>query len=507
MLFYNCLGQYYWNEKYYFNNPAANGQSIVYDSFTNKFIVAGATLNQEVLSYLQSINPDGSENDMKIISQDDSILNIFDQGSMSIYDNHYYVTGVKYYESIHKQMGLLVKYNSNLDTLFTKTYDGDANYDDFVPRFSQAENDSIFIVGELSKGVNNTLIDVNGLLIIADSNGNELKRVVYGGNTYREYLYDIQKAGNNWVCMASKEKSLGQNAAHQYMYDWRGVVLLYDHAGTLINSYTTPEQDVWGQSVTATKDGGYAFCGIKLPHIVLDTLGGGTFLHKGYIEKINANMQREWTLTLSHIDTTAKTELYKIIENPDGTLVVAGTDVDQKNEKHISGWMVKISAQGQVLWQRHHKVVYTAEEEHFFNDMCKAPDGGYVLAGVALDFTPYTPQNPVGAYAWVCKTDSFGCLVPGCQLVGIAADTDLGSSLKLYPNPASDRLFLYYNNPQLHNCVFSIADMAGRVLVPKTALENTTTYEIPIREWAQGVYFLQVQDEKGNIHTEKFIKE
>jgi hypothetical protein len=126
---------------------------------------------------------------------------------------------------------------------------------------------------------------------------------------------------------------------------------------------------------------------------------------------------------------------------------------------------------------------------------------------VALDFTPYTPQNPIGAYAWVCKTDSFGCLVPGCELVGIAPKSSLAHSFKLYPNPAAERLFLYYNNPELQNCVFTITDLAGREVVPATHLENSTTYEIPVREWAKGIYFVRVQGEKGNVYTEKFLKE
>jgi hypothetical protein len=91
--------------------------------------------------------------------------------------------------------------------------------------------------------------------------------------------------------------------------------------------------------------------------------------------------------------------------------------------------------------------------------------------------------------------------------VGIAPNSSLAHSFKLYPNPAAERLFLYYNNPELQNCVFTIIDLAGREVVPATHLENSTTYEIPLSHWAQGIYFVQLQDEKGNVYTEKFLKE
>jgi Secretion system C-terminal sorting domain len=78
----------------------------------------------------------------------------------------------------------------------------------------------------------------------------------------------------------------------------------------------------------------------------------------------------------------------------------------------------------------------------------------------------------------------------------------------IYPNPTHNYLNISYKELGNNDVfTFSISDMAGQLLVPKTALESSTTYEISLQDWASGVYFVQVQDEKGNIYTEKFIKE
>ncbi|MBX7242297.1 MAG: T9SS type A sorting domain-containing protein [Bacteroidia bacterium] len=500
---YISFSQYQWNNKYDFGYPVANAQGVVYDSITNQYIVEGARGDANGLGaygYLQSISESGVEIEMKVISEADSIEYLYDQGAISYFNDKYYVCGA-YYGADGKRHGLLVRYNTDLDTVFTKVYREPQNNKKLFIRLAQATNDNIFLVGGLQTGTGNSMDALQGFFIVTDSVGTELSRTLYTVGGYYAALEDIKQAGNNWVCTGFKMRHSPDMPST--IWEYHALLLLYNSQGDLLQQYTTPE-NTNGYSCVATQDGGFALCGNKVEYLPWGIPGEYLTLNKGYIEKVNVNMQRQWNLTLSKIDTTIKTCLRKIIENPDGTLVAAGTGVDAFNHKHISGWMVKVSADGQVLWQRYHKVINTSYEEHFFNDMCKAHDGGYALAGVALD---PSGEEPVGTYAWVCKTDSFGCLVPGCQTVGIAENTPLESSLKLYPNPASDRLFLYYHNPQLQNCVFTISDISGREIVPKTALENSTTYEIPVREWVSGMYFIEVQDGKGNIHTEKFIKE
>ncbi len=513
-IYFSCVylsvfGQNYWNNKYYFDRPAANSQGIIYDVITNKYLVSGAMIdtNGYTASYMQSLSEDGLQNQISILSGSDSIVYVFDPSDLIYNNGYYYVTGAVYYNSVpnSSRKGLLVKYNANLDTLFTRTYVGTGSYSDFIPRFQQVDNDSIFIVGGMAMNINHTLIDINGLLIIADSNGNELKRISYGGAVYMEEILDIQKSGNDWVCAAKKDHYLGKDSANNDIYDYRGMVLIYNKKGDLLKSYTTPEQDRWANSVVATKDGGYAFCGTKEIGILSNNLGQKVFLHKGYLEKISANMHRVWTITLSKIDTTLNTQLLKIIENIDGTLVAAGADVDEYSNRHVSGWIVKLSANGQVLWQRHHKAIQTPFEDHIFNDMCKAPDGGYALAGVAWDLSG---QEPVGTNAWVCKTDSFGCLVPGCQTVGIAPSADIADHIKLYPNPAQSELYLYFHTEkQPTGTSFRIWDMQGQEMVANTPLLNSTTHILRVQDWAKGLYFVEVRDKEGNVYTEKFVKE
>ena len=93
-------------------------------------------------------------------------------------------------------------------------------------------------------------------------------------------------------------------------------------------------------------------------------------------------------------------------------------------------------------------------------------------------------------------------------MTGIAAGEKARAKVVVYPNPSQEELYIYYHNPkQPYAATFRIWNMQGQEIVGRNALTSGTTYILPVRDWASGVYFVQVQDEKGNVYTEKFIKE
>lgn len=71
-----------------------------------------------------------------------------------------------------------------------------------------------------------------------------------------------------------------------------------------------------------------------------------------------------------------------------------------------------------------------------------------------------------------------------------------GSDIKIYPNPASTRVYLQNCNGLLKR----LFDANGRLLV------QTRENEIDISRFDCGVYILQVADEGSLIHHEKIIK-
>ncbi|MAT54932.1 MAG: hypothetical protein CMN32_10675, partial [Saprospirales bacterium] len=109
---------------------------------------------------------------------------------------------------------------------------------------------------------------------------------------------------------------------------------------------------------------------------------------------------------------------------------------------------------------------------------------------------------------WLMKLDSFGCLVPGCQLIDATEEAQEQGTLLLYPNPARDYLNFFYrpapgqNSRQLS---FRIFDASGRELQRFEAQSGETTYIVPLWHWPPGVYFLQLLHDGVPVRTARFV--
>jgi hypothetical protein len=98
------------------------------------------------------------------------------------------------------------------------------------------------------------------------------------------------------------------------------------------------------------------------------------------------------------------------------------------------------------------------------------------------------------------KVDSFGCLVPGCQLID-NIDTEISKEyIKIFPNPVTDYLALY--NTTNHKLEISILDLNGKALSKFISFSNETLI-VDLSKYMTGSYFLQVfyngKSEQGQI--------
>lgn len=75
------------------------------------------------------------------------------------------------------------------------------------------------------------------------------------------------------------------------------------------------------------------------------------------------------------------------------------------------------------------------------------------------------------------------------------------TSIKVYPNPASDRLYVQYQYYTANS--YTLLTPTGEIVqTGKIGLENT----IPLQGLSKGIYFLKII-EQGEIFTAKFVKE
>ncbi|MAT56104.1 MAG: hypothetical protein CMN32_16665, partial [Saprospirales bacterium] len=105
--------------------------------------------------------------------------------------------------------------------------------------------------------------------------------------------------------------------------------------------------------------------------------------------------------------------------------------------------------------------------------------------------------------------DSFGCLIPGCQLddtTAVSGSPEQTARLAIFPNPASD--FLHFElRPAGITSTYTarIVDTNGKTMTEIPAVSTHTTYTLPVWHWPPGVYFLQLLHEGLPVRTERFV--
>ncbi len=227
---------------------------------------------------------------------------------------------------------------------------------------------------------------------------------------------------------------------------------------------------------------------------------------KNYVFKLDENQNIEWEVDYSHLDTglSDRTQFYKIRDVGDG-YVIGGTNWDSKLPAYNDGYLVKISYNGERIWERKFHIIVPDEFPviHEFYDLKITSDSGFIMVGQVFDFgNTLQPQE-----GWIVKVDQYGCLIPGCNLEVSANELTLFPKIILepYPNPTSDILNIYFKHASPTNGIFRILDLNGKVLLQFDANKNDTTYLIGLDNFSSGVYFLQYLENKFILKTKQII--
>lgn len=122
------------------------------------------------------------------------------------------------------------------------------------------------------------------------------------------------------------------------------------------------------------------------------------------------------------------------------------------------------------------------------------------LGLIYLTYGQFEGAEDLNLIGYIKNGISYGTTYPDWYYTDIQPQND--TFFTISPNPVQDKLHI--ESPKETAC-FWILDLTGRVIIPKT--DFSFQQEVSGSAWAKGVYFLQMQDENGNIHTEKFIKE
>lgn len=448
------------------------GKDVFVNDSNNYVIFSGGSIASTGLDYRFA----------RIINQNQEVVKIDSFSSGNNYTFYYdgyagYVQQIQnsYYAAypVHYYGGIdslefrvrLTKYNSNLDTIFNKEYKVDS-----VSRPNSAfifSNGDLGIVG-LTK-LSQDATDWNGFVLRVDTNGNIVWQHTYGfNNRYDEILNAYEDFNHNIVLGADYKY-----ASDQYYNPW---ILVLNQNGIVIkNKYYTSEPlyNLGGAQVIPLNDSTYYQFGY------LDSMGSGDFDFAYFFAKCDTNFQREWQIIFSQKYFSGPSSM-KIL--PDSSIVVVGVK-NIEGEDYTHGWIMKLSKNGIMLWERLYK--FENSTWNYFNEFQVLPDSGFIIGG-NTDGTSGTQD------LWLVRLDKHGCLVPGCQINdGVVEVSEEENNIEVFPNPTSGEFNIQNSKFKIGDAI-EVHDLLGRKITSQKISGNNSEQKISLANFASGIYLLRI---------------
>ena len=495
--------QLYFNNRYDFGGEGIYDKSYCIIDSDDGYVIAG---NSQVLSppyywwrkIIAKIDYNGNQLFVKSFNID-SVHMFFSSNNTGFLiknENIYYSVGKKRTptsQGLHDE-GMLMCYDENLDTLWSKLY-GEIS--------TPYDTDYLF---------NNIKIaDQNNLVITGGRKPDGLRSHVY--------LLKTDSLG---------EKSWDQSYVYGQHYITGYSVIQTNDLGYVIGAFSyTPGQNVTGEPIVIKTDSlgnqqwlknlGGPFMDYKA--MVCTAPDGNIIVGTNFADEMfnpNIAYSRINIIKLDNEGNEIWNKKYgeSVIHNyllnvralNDGSIIAVGSVYKPDPEPERMGWVLKTNVDGDSLWYREYKNIYGNESRNYLYDIIQTEDSGFIACGYILPVQPDTGSQD----SWVIKLDSIGCDTAGCDpTVAIEEDEKIwsigdGEQMVLYPNPASDRI-----NCRLSvvNCRISIYvyDMFGRKMEEIEILRDQKQIQINISSYPQGLYIAVLKTSKGIIARKKFV--
>jgi hypothetical protein len=494
----------YFNNRYRFDRPNGVFTSVLCDK--ERYIASGITTDTTINHYVQNvfsfISDEGIIDSIKFFGFTGNDYGTWTNSLLKTSDNGFAQIG--YISDNVGTTGLFLKYDSSGSVLFHRTFKDyiDTGIVTLLPQVLYETPDKGFLIcGDYQKPIYG---DVRLFILKVDSLGNPQWKKIHNTSTLWEamqYGANIIKTHKNTYMLGCYKTDLNLPPS----YTW---LLEVDSLGNKIREYIDPDPHTTNANgLRETSDHGYIYGG----YYRIDTFVN-THYNRGHIVKMDSNFNKKWELIIGRsYDNTGFNDLELL---PNGDIIAAGQNLEsfpnvQPDWEAIAGWVVKVSSSGNVIWERRYCAL---DSNHlptptwcYSHDVDIDNKGNILVCGESFSvFQGNYPQR-----AWLLKLDPYGCLVPGCQNVGIASPTETKQVLSLYPNPTADMLYIYFHDAaaQSGDYAFIIRDLQGKEIVPKTALSNSTTYLFATHALAQGMYVLELWKKGAFVEVQKFVKE
>ena len=368
----------------------------------------------------------------------------------------------------------LMRLNSLGDTLWTRVFGGPGQY--WIGRQVKRTADGGFLI----VGDTDASGYVDGFALKTDSSGNEQWRETYG---YSPVLLD----GFVAVDLGPEATYYCSGTSEATAFNGDHYVARIDSAGDLIWEVR------WGgpfsegaTQVTTLSDGQPLIC-------TGNSYGSGGASMRPCLAKLDSS-DGSFIWEHEYGALTFSTTLFAAKERPNGDLIACGVSYASGDQQ---GLLLRTTSEGDSIWMRtyyYQDTLITTGQGRFY-DVLPTPDGGFIAAGGAYNpaGAPYPPGYSQDT--WVVKVDSMGCIVPGCDGVGVSEIvTNLIGSVSVFPNPAHGQVQVQVDLPRtlsnMADLKLTLVNAAGQVALAQAAQVGSNTVELGAL--SAGVYYMHL---------------
>jgi hypothetical protein len=381
--------------------------------------------------------------------------------------------------------GMLWRFDNNLDTLWTKTYNDYPPHDtSFLFRnFRPLPDGGFIIVG--SHGLVDGTAPIRINLHRVDSLGNLIWRKYYGSGIDLYYLpYDVTTTSDGGFVIGGVLFPISGSASQ----DDDPILIKTDSSGNQqwLRHLGNPDCTEEYAMVDLAIDGN-----VLAGTIYSDSCWGpNDHFSKINIIKINNNNIIIWDKKYGIHKFWLRFNKIRTLENGD---IIATGSYDYFND--ITGyevsWILKTDSAGNELWYREYMLLTATFSENILYNVIPTSDYGFIACGTVWPYPPDTGTQD----SWVLKVDSIGCEGPGNCWVGqdeiwVKSFTPEKPFI-VYPNPATDRLTLEFHiNPD--GAELELYNLTGQMVLRTRVPRERDLFEWDIGRVGRGMYILKV---------------
>lgn len=464
-----------------------------------RIILVVTAVNDSLGQFLNVVEVDSLGNALNItkISHSCRILyTLPDNSVIHDCDGNFVVVSNAVYLQENPSDGYLVKLNSNLDTLWTKTYDlppqlAGCPSDTFVKNnfnaIKQCANGDYIIVGSYRLNCQSSSFSDRTYLLRVDKNGG-----VKWWKTYPNVsgAYDIELSDDDGFFVAAVFYS---NSLSLVKLDSLGNILWQIPFNTQTHPSGPFEIESLDDSMMIVASG-----------LWIDLID---YRSSFVLSKINYSSQQILFEKVFQLYYTY--ECYSvhqdvslaITENQD---IIIGGNAYVINPENTAGgfkgFIFKLDSDGDSIWTKYYSYG-DFEDNGQFNDIQLMEDGGFLATGFS---EPWGVS--INASAWIVRTDSNG-YAPGAYPTGIYKPEPIVSYLRIYPNPSKDVSWVDLDilPDNTSSGILSIFDMAGNLMKTEEYFPDTQGHKINTNELKPGLYLVSILLEDGRSYQTKLI--